>query len=61
MQDMKSLGEHVQKVAGKMPTLVLVILPTSSADIYLAIKQFGDVHVGVCTLTVPSSKRAYVF
>lgn len=53
MQDMKSLGEHVQKVAGKMPTLVLVILPTSSADIYLAIKQFGDVHVGVCTLTVP--------
>jgi hypothetical protein len=52
MQDMKSLGEYVQKAAGSLPKLVLVILPISSADIYLAVKQFGDVHVGVCALTV---------
>jgi hypothetical protein len=47
MQDMKSLGEYVQKASGSLPKLVSVILPTSSADIYLAVKQFGDVHVGV--------------
>jgi hypothetical protein len=47
MQDMKSLGDYVQKATGSLPKLVLVILPTSSADIYLAVKQFGDVHVGV--------------
>jgi len=44
---MKLLADQVNKLAGKLPTLVMVILPTSSADIYMAVKQFGDVHVGV--------------
>jgi hypothetical protein len=52
MQDMKSLREYVQKATGSLPKLVLVILLISSADIYLAVKQFGDVHVGVRALTV---------
>ncbi|KAJ8594591.1 hypothetical protein M405DRAFT_838453 [Rhizopogon salebrosus TDB-379] len=49
MQNMKSLGEYVQKATGSLPKLVLVILPISSADVCLAVKQFGDVHVGVPT------------
>jgi len=44
---MKLLADQVNKLAGKLPTLVMVILPTTSADIYMAVKQFGDVHVGV--------------
>jgi hypothetical protein len=52
MQDMKSLGEHVQKETGSLLKQVLVNFPTNSADIYLAVKQFGDVHVGVRVLTV---------
>jgi hypothetical protein len=61
MQDMKSLGEYVQKASGSLPKLVLVILPTSSADIYLAVKQFGDVHVGVRALTVFNPSHTYIF
>jgi len=51
MQDTKSLGEYINKEAGSLPKLVLGILPISLADIYLAIRQFGDVHVSVSTLT----------
>jgi hypothetical protein len=61
MQDMKSLGEYVQKASGSLPKLVLVILPTSSADIYLAVKQFGDVHVGVRASTVFNPSHTYIF
>ncbi|KAJ8584913.1 hypothetical protein M405DRAFT_433214 [Rhizopogon salebrosus TDB-379] len=56
VKDMKSLGEYVQKASGSLPKLVLVILPTSSADIYLAVKQFGDVHVGVPMQCVRENK-----
>jgi hypothetical protein len=34
---MKLLGEHAQKETGSLLKLVLVILPTSSADIYPAV------------------------
>jgi hypothetical protein len=63
MQDMKSLGEYVQKATGSLPKLVLVILPISSVDIYLAVKQFGDVHVGVRALTVlkKNPSHTYIF
>jgi len=50
---MKSLGVYIHKETGTLPELVLIILPTSAADIYMAIKQFGDVHIGVCALTIP--------
>ncbi|OJA17422.1 hypothetical protein AZE42_04820 [Rhizopogon vesiculosus] len=54
--DMRSLGEYINKKTGSLPELVLVILPTSSADIYLAVKQFGDVHVGMPTQCVRENK-----
>ncbi|KAJ8585071.1 hypothetical protein M405DRAFT_912445, partial [Rhizopogon salebrosus TDB-379] len=41
VQDMKSLGEYVQKATGSLPKLVL---------------QFGDVHVGVPTQCIRENK-----
>jgi hypothetical protein len=49
-QDMRSLKNSVYSKIGKDPELVLAILPTSSTDIYHAIKSFGDVIAGVRAL-----------
>ncbi|KAI6150981.1 Piwi-domain-containing protein [Pisolithus tinctorius] len=40
------------------PDLILVVLPSSAAEIRLAVKQFGDVHTGISTQCVREDKIA---
>ncbi|OAX35837.1 hypothetical protein K503DRAFT_784798 [Rhizopogon vinicolor AM-OR11-026] len=47
LEDMKSLGEYINKEARSLLHLVLGIRLTTSADIHLAVKQLDDVHVCV--------------
>ncbi|KAG2752172.1 Piwi-domain-containing protein [Suillus brevipes Sb2] len=54
--DMRSLKNSVYSKIGKDPELVLAILPTSSTDIYHAIKSFGDVIAGFPTQCVRENK-----
>lgn len=56
VNDMRSLKNSVYSKIGKDPELVLAILPTSSTDIYHAIKSFGDVIAGFPTQCVRENK-----
>ncbi|KAG1749019.1 ribonuclease H-like domain-containing protein [Suillus paluster] len=58
VKDMRSIGQDVNNKTKRLPELVLAILPVSSADIYMVIKQFGDVHAGVPTQCVRENKIA---
>jgi hypothetical protein len=49
MQDMKSLGEYINKEAGRLLELALGILPSSSADTYLAVEQF-ELYTLTCSI-----------
>ncbi|KAI5983814.1 Piwi domain-containing protein [Pisolithus albus] len=40
------------------PDLILVVLPSSAAEIRLAVKQFGDVHTGISTQCVREDRVA---
>ncbi|KAG8918308.1 hypothetical protein FRC01_001932 [Tulasnella sp. 417] len=49
-------GNHLKEVAmmhkqvkGNMPNLIIVVLPDSSEDIYVRIKNAGDIKIGVVT------------
>ncbi|KAG1736714.1 Piwi domain-containing protein [Suillus lakei] len=55
-KDMMSVGTSVNNKTGRHPELVLAILPTSSTDIYHAIKSFGDVIAGLPTQCVRENK-----
>lgn len=56
VNDMRSLKHSVHGKIGKDPKMVLAILPTSSTDIYHAIKSFGDVIAGFPTQCVRENK-----
>ncbi|KAG2061216.1 Piwi-domain-containing protein [Suillus hirtellus] len=56
VNDMRSLKNAVNSRIGKDPEMVLAILPTSSTDIYHAIKSFGDVIAGFPTQCVRENK-----
>ncbi|KAG2348507.1 Piwi-domain-containing protein [Suillus weaverae] len=56
VNDMRSLKHAVGNKIGRDMELVLAILPTSSADIYHAIKSFGDVIAGFPTQCVRENK-----
>ncbi|KAH9951622.1 argonaute-like protein [Amylocystis lapponica] len=45
-----------QKNGGMMPDLIVVVLPENGADIYQAVKHFGDVSAGVATQCLKSMK-----
>ncbi|CAE6485724.1 unnamed protein product [Rhizoctonia solani] len=54
---------HLQQAGGQVfqktkapPSLIVVILPENSAELYQAIKHFGDVSKGVATQCLKSSK-----
>ncbi|KAF9446932.1 Piwi-domain-containing protein [Macrolepiota fuliginosa MF-IS2] len=55
----KQLEELVEKVRAKTnmpPQLIIVILPELGNDLYTAVKHFGDVHTGIVTQCMKSSK-----
>ncbi|KAG2158147.1 Piwi-domain-containing protein [Suillus bovinus] len=56
VNDMRSLKHAVSNKIGNDPEMVLAILPTSSTDIYHAIKSFGDVIAGFPTQCVRENK-----
>ncbi|KAG1819562.1 ribonuclease H-like domain-containing protein [Suillus subaureus] len=56
VNDMRSLKHSVHNKIGKDLEMVLAILPTSSTDIYHAIKSFGDVIAGFPTQCVRENK-----
>lgn len=56
VNDMRSLKLSVHNKIGKDLEMVLAILPTSSTDIYHAIKSFGDVIAGFPTQCVRENK-----
>ncbi|KIM56858.1 hypothetical protein SCLCIDRAFT_29288 [Scleroderma citrinum Foug A] len=53
-QDLQEAGTKTPK----RPDLLLVVLPSSAADIRFAVKQFGDVFHGVPTQCVREDKTA---
>lgn len=47
---LQGAGQQVfQKTKGKAPNLIVVVLPDNSADLYQAVKHFGDISRGVAT------------
>ncbi|KAG2041475.1 ribonuclease H-like domain-containing protein [Suillus americanus] len=56
VNDMRSLKHSVNNKIGRDLEMVLAILPTSSTDIYHAIKSFGDVIAGFPTQCVRENK-----
>ncbi|KAG1858414.1 Piwi domain-containing protein [Suillus subalutaceus] len=56
VNDMRSLKNSVNNKIGRDLEMVLAILPTSSTDIYHAIKSFGDVIAGFPTQCVRENK-----
>jgi eukaryotic translation initiation factor 2C len=53
---LKRCGGSVKQKSGKLPTLIVAIMPEGSADIYSAIKHFGDIQTGVATQCLKSAK-----
>lgn len=56
VQDLDRAGQQVIRRTGKPPTLLVVVLPDHSADMYQAVKHFGDVFRGVPTQCISSKK-----
>ncbi|KAH9179682.1 argonaute-like protein [Lactarius sanguifluus] len=55
-QQLRAAGGECQRRTKNLPTLVVVVLPEGSNDIYSAVKHFGDVATGVVTQCMKSSK-----
>ncbi|KAI6110019.1 Piwi domain-containing protein [Pisolithus sp. B1] len=55
-QDLLNAGKEASQQ--NPPDLILVVLPSSAAEIRLAVKQFGDVHTGISTQCVREDKIA---
>lgn len=54
----RDLQEASEKTGKKRPDLLVVVLPSSAADIRFAVKQFGDVFYGIPTQCVREDKIA---
>jgi len=48
-QHLHDAGAQVFKATGKPPSLIVVILPEIAAELYQAVKHFGDIKRGVAT------------
>ncbi|KAF9464484.1 argonaute-like protein [Collybia nuda] len=53
---LRAAGAACVAAMGAGPNLVVVILPEGGNDIYTAVKQFGDITMGVATQCMKSSK-----
>ncbi|QRV72426.1 protein argonaute 3 [Ceratobasidium sp. AG-Ba] len=55
-EHLHAAGTEVFRVTGKPPSLIVVVIPDNSAELYQAIKHFGDVKRGVATQCLRSFK-----
>lgn len=55
-QHLHDAGTQVFKMTQKPPSLIVVIIPDNSAELYQAVKHFGDVQRGVATQCLRSFK-----
>ncbi|CUA66950.1 Protein argonaute-2 [Rhizoctonia solani] len=55
-QQLRSAGQRVYQQTKAPPSLIVVVLPENSADLYQAVKHFGDVTQGVATQCLRSNK-----
>ncbi|CUA70377.1 Protein argonaute-1 [Rhizoctonia solani] len=55
-QHLQRAGQQVFQKTKAPPSLIVVVLPENSADLYQAVKHFGDVSRGVATQCLKSSK-----
>ncbi|KAJ1305975.1 hypothetical protein OPQ81_010690 [Rhizoctonia solani] len=55
-QQLRSAGQQVYQKTNAPPSLIVVVLPENSADLYQAVKHFGDVTQGVPTQCLKSNK-----
>ncbi|CCM03176.1 uncharacterized protein FIBRA_05298 [Fibroporia radiculosa] len=53
---LKAAGAECNQKSGGFPQLIVAILPENGADIYTAIKHFGDITAGVATQCMKSDK-----
>ncbi|KAI0313364.1 argonaute-like protein [Amylostereum chailletii] len=53
---LRQAGSECNQKTGAPPSLIVVILPEGSNDIYSAVKYFGDVAMGVTTQCMQSQK-----
>ncbi|KAI0734018.1 argonaute-like protein [Fomitopsis betulina] len=53
---LKAAGMACNQKNGGFPQLIVAILPDGATDLYVAIKHFGDVAVGIATQCMKSSK-----
>ncbi|KAG8684051.1 hypothetical protein FRC08_013924, partial [Ceratobasidium sp. 394] len=55
-QHLHDAGAQVFRMTQNPPTLIVVIIPDNSAELYQAVKHFGDVQRGVATQCLRSFK-----
>jgi len=55
-EQLKKAGKACVDQKGGPPSLIVVVLPEGGNDIYTAVKNFGDVQMGVATQCLKSSK-----
>ncbi|CAE6429216.1 unnamed protein product [Rhizoctonia solani] len=55
-QHLQQAGQKVFQKTKSPPSLIVVVLPENSADLYQAVKHFGDVSRGVATQCLKSTK-----
>ncbi|KIJ56900.1 hypothetical protein M422DRAFT_23034 [Sphaerobolus stellatus SS14] len=55
-EQLGKLGSEFSKKYGKLPNLIVVILPENATDTYTAVKYFGDCAAGVATQCMKSNK-----
>jgi len=55
-EQLKKAGKACVDKKGSPPNLIVVVLPEGGNDIYAAVKNFGDVQMGVATQCLKSSK-----
>ncbi|CAE6346789.1 unnamed protein product, partial [Rhizoctonia solani] len=55
-QHLHQAGQQVFQRTKAPPSLIVVVLPENSADLYQAVKHFGDVSRGVATQCLKSNK-----
>ncbi|CAE6365294.1 unnamed protein product [Rhizoctonia solani] len=55
-QQLRLAGQQVYQKTKAPPSLIVIVLPESSAELYQAVKHFGDVTQGVATQCLRSNK-----
>ncbi|KAG8695562.1 hypothetical protein FRC11_001404 [Ceratobasidium sp. 423] len=55
-QQLRLAGQQVYQKTKALPSLIVIVLPENSAELYQAIKHFGDVTQGIATQCLKSNK-----